>query len=54
MEDVTAFKALIKEDFGVRHEEELSTAFNKLSDKVHPLAMGNVCKLDDCRINFAS
>ncbi|MCS6290061.1 MAG: hypothetical protein H8K10_13955 [Nitrospira sp.] len=42
VEDVTAYIALIKEDAGIQHEEELVQAFNKLSDKVHPLALGNV------------
>jgi hypothetical protein len=42
VEDVTAFISLIKEDVGIRHEDELVEAFNKLSDKVHPLAIGNV------------
>jgi len=42
VEDVTAFIALIKEDAGIRHEDELVTAFNKLDEQVHPLALGNV------------
>jgi Serine dehydrogenase proteinase len=42
VEDVTAFIALIKEDVGIRHEDELVEAFNKLTEKVHPLAVGNV------------
>jgi hypothetical protein len=42
VEDVTAFIALIKEDAGIQHEDELVQAFNKLSDHVHPLALGNV------------
>jgi Serine dehydrogenase proteinase len=42
VEDVTAFISLIKEDAGIQHEDELVQAFNKLSDKVHPLALGNV------------
>lgn len=41
-EDVTAYIALIKEDAGIQHEDELVTAFNKLADHVHPLALGNV------------
>src|SRR5260370_21471586 len=42
VEEVTAFISLIKEDAGIQHEDELVQAFNKLSDKVHPLALGNV------------
>ncbi len=42
VEDVTAYISLIKEDVGIRHEDELIQAFNALSDKVHPLALGNV------------
>jgi hypothetical protein len=41
-EDVTSFIALIKEDVGITHEDELVQAFNKLPEKVHPLALGNV------------
>lgn len=42
VEDVTAYIALIKEDAGIHHEDELVQAFNLLADKVHPLALGNV------------
>lgn len=42
VEDVSAYIALIKEDVGIRHEDELVQAFNHLADKVHPLALGNV------------
>ena len=38
----TAYISLIKEDAGIQHEDELVQAFNKLADKVHPLALGNV------------
>jgi hypothetical protein len=41
-EDVTAYIALIKEDAGIQHEDELVVAFNKLAEQVHPLALGNV------------
>jgi hypothetical protein len=41
-EDVTAYIALIKEDAGIQHEDELVMAFNKLAEQVHPLALGNV------------
>lgn len=42
VEDVTAYIALIKEDVGIHHEDELVQAFNKLAENVHPLALGNV------------
>ncbi len=42
VEDVTAYIALIKEDAGINHEEELVQAFKILADKVHPLALGSV------------
>jgi hypothetical protein len=42
VEDVTAYIALIREDAEVEHEEQFVQAFNRLTDKVHPLALGNV------------
>ena len=42
VEDVSAYIALIKEDVGINHEDELVQAFNLLASKVHPLALGNV------------
>src|SRR5258708_20648280 len=42
VEDVTAYLALIKEDAGITHQEELIQAFNILAEKIHPLALGNV------------
>jgi hypothetical protein len=42
VEDVTAYISLIKEDAGITHEDELVVAFNKLSENIHPLALGNV------------
>lgn len=42
VEDVTAYIALIKDDAGIQHEDELVQAFNKLAEQVHPLALGNV------------
>ena len=44
VEDVTAYIALIKEDAGITHEDELVQAFNILAEQVHPLALGNVKK----------
>ena len=42
VEDVTAYLSLVKEDAGIQHEDELVQAFNKLVEKVHPLALGTV------------
>jgi hypothetical protein len=42
VEDVTAYFTMIKEDIGVRHEDELIKAVIALTEKVHPLALGNV------------
>jgi hypothetical protein len=42
VEDVSAFVALVKEDVGITHEDELVQAFNILAQQVHPLALGNV------------
>lgn len=42
VEDVTAYFKLLKEEVGIRHEDELIKGFNELTGKVHPLALGNV------------
>jgi hypothetical protein len=42
VEDVTAFFKLVKDDVGITHEDELIQALIALTDKVHPLAIGNV------------
>jgi hypothetical protein len=42
VEDVTAFFKLVKEDVGISHEDELVQALTALTDKIHPLAIGNV------------
>ncbi len=42
VEDVTAFIALIKEEAGIQHEDQLMEIIKVLADKVHPLALGNV------------
>lgn len=42
VEDVTSYIKLIKDDFGITHEDELIQAVSILADKVHPLALGNV------------
>jgi Serine dehydrogenase proteinase len=42
VEDVSAYFTLIKEDIGVQHEDELIQAVIALTEKIHPLALGNV------------
>ena len=42
VEDVTAYLALVREDAGIRHDDEVVLAFNKLAEQVHPLALGHV------------
>lgn len=42
VEDVSSYIGLVKEDVGIRHEDELVQAFRVLAEKVHPLALGNV------------
>jgi len=42
VEDVTAYIALVKDDVGIQHEDELVQAFSFLASQVHPLALGNV------------
>jgi len=42
VEDVTAYIALVKEDAGIQHEDEMALAFGHLASGVHPLALGNV------------
>lgn len=42
VEDVASYMALVKDDVGIRHEDELVQAFLALAEKVHPLALGNV------------
>jgi Serine dehydrogenase proteinase len=45
VEDVAAFIRLLKEDVGVHQEGELVLAFNKLADRIHPLALGRVRRI---------
>ena len=45
VEDVGAYIALVKEDVGITHEDELVQAFNILANNVHPLALGNVKRI---------
>jgi len=42
VEDVASYISLIKDDVGIRHEDELVQAFSLLARKIHPLALGNV------------
>jgi len=42
VEDVTAFFRLVKDDVGITHEDELVQTLIALTDKIHPLAIGNV------------
>lgn len=42
VEDVTAYFRLVKDDVGITHEDELVQALVALTEKVHPLAVGNV------------
>lgn len=42
VEDVTAFFKLVKDEVGITHEDELIQALNSLTEKIHPLALGNV------------
>ncbi len=42
VEDVTAYLQLLKEDAGIRHEDELIQGVRRLAETVHPLALGNV------------
>jgi hypothetical protein len=41
VEDVAPYIAMIKENVGIRHEDELVQAFGKLADRVHPLTLGS-------------
>jgi hypothetical protein len=42
VEDVSAYFALIKDDIGIQHEDELIQAVIALTEKIHPLALGNI------------
>jgi len=42
VEDVASYINLVKEDVGIRHEDELVQAFKVLAEKIHPLALGAV------------
>ena len=42
VEDVTAYFKLVQEEIGIHHEDELVQALIALTEKIHPLALGNV------------
>lgn len=42
VEDVSAYFKLVKDEVGITHEDELVQALVALTDKIHPLAIGNV------------
>ncbi|HLF18996.1 MAG TPA: hypothetical protein VI749_08955 [Candidatus Omnitrophota bacterium] len=42
VEDVTSYLDLAKEDFGIKKEENIVNIFKHLTDKIEPLALGNV------------
>lgn len=42
VEDVSAFFRLVKDEVGITHEDELVQALIALTEKIHPLALGNV------------
>jgi len=42
VEDVSAYFKLVTEDVGITHQDELVQALVALTEKVHPLALGNV------------
>jgi len=42
VEDVASYIAFVKDFVEIHHEDELIQALNKLTEKVHPLALGNV------------
>ena len=42
VEDVSAYFKLVKDEVGITHEDELVQALIALTDKIHPLALGNV------------
>ena len=42
VEDVTAYFKLVKDELHITHEDELVQALTALTERVHPLALGNV------------
>ena len=44
VEHVNGFLEMAKQDFGINDSEELSNVYLKLTDKIHPLSLGDVYK----------
>jgi len=42
VEDVTAYFKLVKDEVGIHHEDQLVSTLTALTDKIHPLAIGNI------------
>lgn len=42
VEDVASYFALVRDDVGIHHEDELIQALTALTSRIHPLALGNV------------
>lgn len=42
VEDVSAYFRLVQDEVGIHHEDELIQALIALTEKIHPLALGNV------------
>jgi len=47
VEDVTAYFDLVKNEVGITHEDELVQALVALTEKIHPLALGNVQRFNN-------
>jgi hypothetical protein len=47
VEDVTAYFDLVKNEVGITHEDELVQALIALTEKIHPLALGNVQRFNN-------
>jgi hypothetical protein len=47
VEDVTAFFKFVKDEVGITHEDVLVQALTALTEKIHPLAIGNVQRQDN-------
>lgn len=45
VEDVSAYLSLVRDDVGLQGEENVERAFERLVEKVHPLALGNVKRI---------
>ena len=45
VESVAGFKGLVSDEWGIKNQSNLSTILNLLSEKVHPLALGDVYRV---------